>query len=305
MHLIPKYDYVETWPGSYRIEDVLRDRGIVNLERSVDHLIKLGVPSTKIVIGLHFVGLSFHSFVDLSTKYATFRRSLTYNEICEQLVSNDIVHWESFYDDESGLAIARRESTPFGVFRPTDVILYENSRSIAKKILFILSRNLGGAMAFPIDMDDIRGNCGIEDDAFIDFIRGHHLHIPKHYNITQPLLKTINFAFRIAIGEETQARLSDKSKFYHASDRMSNFEIADDITARIPDKYKAFTPLIYMINDAIVVGIDRFMGRTKTGRNEPQIIETPSITSLITSIPNLPMIVLSFAVGMAYKMIGY
>lgn len=308
LHLIPKYNYVETWPGSYRIEDVLRERSRSRLERSVDNLIKLGVSAPKIVIGLPFIGLAFHSFFDLSMKYATFRQTLEYREICERLMNNELVQWDSFYDDDSGLAIAKRDSNRYGMLRPTDVIVYENGRSIANKIMFILNRNLGGAMAFPIGMDDFDGSCGgIDLDTFADFIRGQNLKIPKSHNITQPLLKTINIAFRIATAEETQARISNKFEQFQAADRMSTFDVSngDDITTRIPDKYKPFAPLIYMMNDGIVVAIDKFIGYSKTRRNDQQIIEAPSITSFIVSIPNLPTILFSLVFGLIAKMTGY
>lgn len=306
LHLIPKFNYIETWPGSYRIEDVLRERSRTRLENSVDKLIKLGVAPSKIVIGLPFIGLAFHSFFDLSMKHATFRQTLEYREICERLMNNELVPWDSYYDEESGLAIAKRESTRYGMLRPTDVILYENGRSVANKILFILSRNLGGAMAFPIDMDDFDGSCGgIDVDTFADFIRGQNLQLPRAQNITQPLLKTINIAFRIAKPEETQARISNKFDQIHAADRMSTVEVSDDITTRIPDKYKPFAPLIYMINDAIVVAIDKFIGYARTRRDDQQIIEAPSITSFIVSIRNLPTILFSLVFGLIGKMTGY
>lgn len=300
LHFIPKYNYIETWPESFRIEDVLRVRGINNLEKSVDRLINLGVSPTKIIIGMHFAGLSFHSLFDVSMRFATFRKSIEYNKICEFLLNNDIVQWEHFYDDESGLAIAKRESIPYGVIRPTDVIVYENSRSIANKILFILSRNLAGAMAFTIDMDDLHGDCGIEEDAFTDFIRAQHLKIPSGYNITQPLLKTINYAFRLATYEETQARITEKFKLFHASDRNDNVLISDDFIAKIPSKYRPLVPLLYTLNDAIVVAIDSYTGNTRNGRNE-QALQMPSFNYLITKTPAV-VFGLVYLVG---KMLGY
>lgn len=301
VHFIPKYNYIETWPDSYRIEDVLKDRGMQNLEKSVDRLINYGVPSSKIIIGLHFLGLSFHSLLDLSTKFATFRKSLEYNEICQLLLGNEILEWESFYDEESGLAIAKRESVPYGVIRPTDVIVYENTRSIANKILFILSRNLAGAMAFSIDMDDSHGHCGIDDDTFVDFIRGQHLQIPKQYNFTQPLLKTIAYSFRLATFEETQARLTDKFKTYQSTDRMSNFEFAEDISSKLPAEYKPIVPLLYTLNDAIVVAIDSYFGNSKNGRNDQQVIQMPSLNYLLRRTPG----VIGGLVYLIGKMLGY
>lgn len=301
LHFIPKYNYIETWPESYRIEDVLKHRSILNLEKSVDRLINYGVPSSKIVIGLHFLGLSFHSLFDLSTKSATFRKSLEFNEVCQLLLNNELVQWEGFYDEESGLAIAKRESVSYGVIRPTDVIIYENSRSIANKILLILSRNLAGAMAFSIDMDDLHGNCGIEEDAFADFIRGQHLNIPKGYNFTQPLLKTINYAFRLATFEETQARLTDKFKNNHASDRMSSLDLDNDISSKLPARYKPIVPLLHTLNDAIVVAIDSYFGNSKNGRNDQQVIQMPSMNYLLVRTPA----VLFSLVYLVSKMLGY
>lgn len=74
IHLVQKYNFVETWPGSYRVEDVLKVRSLSNLEQTIDDLIESGIPASKLVLGVQFIGLSFHAVLDLAAKSATFRR---------------------------------------------------------------------------------------------------------------------------------------------------------------------------------------------------------------------------------------
>lgn len=246
VHIMTKYNYIETWPGSYRVQDVMKTRSLDNLKDVIDSLISLGVPADKIVIGIQFIGLSFHSILDLPPTYAAFRRSMSYNDVCNLLTSNDQkTKWDKFYDDEFGVTIAKDETKSWrGILnnipfiRPRDVIVFESGRSIANKIKFALNRKLAGAMAFPIDMDDYRGNCGLDEDAFIDYNLGGTLNIPNHHNISQPLLKTISFAFGIALFEEPEARQPNKDTAPEASERISNLQPVDDITSKVPEKYK-------------------------------------------------------------------
>lgn len=183
---------------------------------------------------------------------------MPYNEVC-RILSNDIkAEWEQFYDYETGLAIAKDESKSWrGILRSTNVIVYESAHSVANKVRMAMDRKLGGAMAFPIDMDDYRGNCGIEDEAFADFNIGSKFIIPNQHNTTHPLLKTINFAFELAPFDLAQGRLPNKDKTLYAANRINEIDTDADVTNKIPDQYKGLIPIVYAINDAMVVGYDK------------------------------------------------
>lgn len=258
LHFVQRYNFVETWPGSYRVDDVLKSRNISNLEETIDNLIELGVPPAKIILGLQFVGLSFHAVLDLAPKSATFRRTMTYEEVCRTLSTAKNSEWQKFYDDQVGLAIAKDESKSWrGILKSTNVVIYESSRSIANKIRFAVDRKLGGAMAFPIDMDDFRGTCGIEEDAFADFELGTQFKIPNRHNATHSLLKTINYAFEVAPYATSQGRSPAKDKIYYEDNRINEIDSDADVTAMIPEQYKPLIPIVFSVNDAMVVGYDK------------------------------------------------
>lgn len=258
LHFVQKYNFVETWPGSYRVEDVLKERNVSSLMEAIDKLIEFGVAPEKLILGLQFVGLSFHAVLDLAPKSATFRRTMSYDEICRTLSNDKKSEWQKFYDDGVGLAIAKDESKSWrGILKSTNVIVYESSRSIANKIQFAVDRKLGGAMAFPIEMDDFRGNCGIEEDVFDDFNLGTKFNISNRHNVTHSLLKTINFAFEVAPYATTQARTPNKDKIYYEDNRINEIDSDADVTAMIPEQYKPFVPFVFSVNDAMVVGYDK------------------------------------------------
>lgn len=279
LHFIPTYDYIPTWPGSRRAEDVLKLRSITNLENAIDHLIELGVASDKLIVGMHFSGLTFHSIFDVPSKYATLRRTIEYNEVCQLLSENAIEDWDNAYDDEYGLEIASFKSISYGIIRRTEVIIFESGRSIANKIMFITRRKLAGVMAYTIDMDDLQGVCGIEENAFSDFSQGNILNIHIRHNTSQPLLKIINYALRIASFEESQARTSNK-QIQHASNGISNFQPDPDYISKIPQPYRLLVPLIYTVNDALVVAYDKMTGASRKNRaNQDKIIQMPTINT--------------------------
>lgn len=258
LHFLQRYNFVETWPGSYRVEDVLKLRNMSNLEETIDGLIELGVPPAKIVLGLQFVGLSFHAVLDLAPKSATFRRTMSYDEVCRTLSNAKNAEWQKFYDDEVGLAIAKDESKSWrGILKSTNVVIYESSRSIANKIRFAVDRKLGGAMAFPIDMDDFRGNCGIEEEAFTDFELGAKFNIPNRHNTSNSLLRTIHYAFEVAPFATVQSRSPNKDKVYFEDNRINEIDSDADVTAMIPEQYKPLIPIVFSVNDAMVVGYDK------------------------------------------------
>lgn len=288
VHLIPKYDYVETWPGSNRVENVLKERGISNIEYSLNRLISSGVTSTKIILGLEFIGLYFNSILDLSLKHATFRKTMGFNEVCDLLSDDPETRWDKFFDDTTNMNIAKHESKPFFMIRRIKVLIFENSRSIANKVKIILNRQLGGAMAFPINMDDHDGNCGIENDTFDDFNTLGTFDSRNTQNATQPLLKTINYVLRIAPFEDNiQARQPNSDDMaYNAIDRLWDIETKNDIISRMPDNYKpSLIPIIQSANDAMIVGYDKLREKAELYKRDRTLLTM--VYSLLFQVPKI------------------
>lgn len=287
VHLIPLYDYIETWPGSNRVENVLKERGISNIEYSINRLINSGVASAKIILGLEFIGLYFNSILDLSVKHATFRKTMGYNEVCDLLSNDPDTKWDKFFDDTSNMNIAKHESKPFFMIRRIRVLVFENSRSIANKVKLILSHQLGGAMAFPINTDDHDGSCGIEDDTFDDFSTLGTFDSRNTKNATQPLLKTINYVLRIAPFEEKlQARQPNSDDMaYSAIDRLWDIETKNDIISRMPDNYKPLVPIIQSANDAMIVGYDKLREKAELYKKDRTLLTM--VYSLLFQVPKI------------------
>lgn len=288
VHLIPKYDYLEIWPGSDRVENVLKERGISNIEYTINRLINSGVASTKIILGLEFIGLYFNSILDLSLKHATFRKTMGYNDVCNLLSNDPESKWDKFFDDATNMNIAKHESKAFFMIRRIKVLVFENSRSIANKVKLILNHRLGGALAFPINMDDHDGHCGIENDTFDDFSTLGTFDSRNTQNATQPLLKTINYVLRIAPFEEQglQARqpTSDDMAFT-AIDRLWDTETKNDIISRMPDNYKPLVPIIQSANDAMIVGYDKLREKAELYKKDRTLLTM--VYSLLFQVPKL------------------
>lgn len=221
MHIMC-YDYGGAWDRSITANAPLKGQGILNVEYTIDYLIKLGAPPTKLVMGLPFYGRTFITkldgkFGDMAGDIG-FQGVLTrengfmgYNEICV-LLSNRTSGWTRSYDEHFSQAIAKYKDEQTG---ETRVAVFDSSRSIARKMKFAMGRNLGGAMVWSIDTDDFHGDCDIDEDTFADFkpMPGVTLHIPKRYNANYPLLRTINEATVVALDEiQQEAQLPDRDK---------------------------------------------------------------------------------------------
>lgn len=165
------------------IEEAFNGRHIMNLKQNIDGLIKLGVPSTKIVLGLHFGGPEFKL---IDNDLSEFEKMVDYNEICDLTLSNE---WKKSYDKEASLAYLTQQNE-------NRVIVFESTRSIANRIQPVVELNFAGIIASSIGMDDFRGECGIDDDTFDDFkpVDGGNLNILTSRNVTFPLLRTVNAA---------------------------------------------------------------------------------------------------------------
>lgn len=179
----------------------LKGQGILNVQYTIDYLIKLGAAPTKIVLGLPFYGRTFvtkfdGNFDDPANEmgfqgvYTKENGFMGYNEICA-LLSNRTSGWKRSYSVDMSQAVAtyRDEAA-----NETRVVVFDSSRSIARKIKFAMSRNLAGAMIWSIDTDDFLGDCDTDGDTFADFkpIPGVTLNMPKRIETNFPLLRTIN-----------------------------------------------------------------------------------------------------------------
>lgn len=179
----------------------LKGQGILNVQYTIDYLIKLGAAPTKIVLGLPFYGRTFVTKLDgnfddpasemgFQGVYTKENGFMGYNEICA-LLSNRTSGWKRSYSVDMSQAVAtyRDEAA-----NETRVAVFDSSRSIARKIKFAMSRNLAGAMIWSIDTDDFLGDCDTDGDTFADFkpIPGVTLNMPKRIETNFPLLRTIN-----------------------------------------------------------------------------------------------------------------
>lgn len=126
---------------------------MLNVQYTIDYLIKLGATPTKLVLGLPFYGRTFvtkldGNFGDVASEtgfQGDFTREngfMGYNEICA-LLSDRTSGWKRTYSEDMSQAIAKYRDERRN---ETRVAVFDSSRSIARKIKFAMSRNLAGAM---------------------------------------------------------------------------------------------------------------------------------------------------------------
>lgn len=141
-------------------DEISNSLRISNLEGKIRRIIASGVTSSKILMDLYFVGYKFKKSNDLSIHRNNL---LGYNEICH-LISNDKSKWEISYDTETGLAFLKIRNESDAVYE----IAFENSRSMANRVLLGMNLNLTGFEAVLVHSDDFHGECGIDQDTFDD-----------------------------------------------------------------------------------------------------------------------------------------
>ncbi|XP_055315783.1 probable chitinase 2 isoform X3 [Sitodiplosis mosellana] len=226
------YDYGGAWDKHISANAPLHGQGILNVEHTIDYLIKLGATPTKIVMGLPFYGRTFitklnGTFGDASNDdgfpgpYTKQNGFMGYNEICV-LLSDRTSGWTRSYNTELSQAVATHKAEETG---ETRVAVYDSSRSIAHKVKFAMSRNLAGSMVWSIDTDDFHGDCDIDTDTFDDFkpMPGVNLNFPSRHNANYPLLRTINEATVVALDEIAQeATLPEKDKENEIDDKLED-----------------------------------------------------------------------------------
>lgn len=169
---------------------------VVVHSRYTENLIRMGVSPMKIIAQIEFVG---RGIIAPDPSHQT----IGYNEICEFL-STDPKKWTKYWDSEIQAGIAKRGN---GFTEKIDMIVYPNSRKMAKATRGFIRRKLAGILAFTLNSDDYLGKCGIDEDTYDDFLRpakGVILNIPKINETNFPLLRTINDAIIISIDEMNQ-----------------------------------------------------------------------------------------------------
>lgn len=193
------YDYHGAWDQKTGPNSPLKSADNLNVEYSINYMLKSGAPPNKLVIGVPLYGRTFELSepINLTSKrkvklgmpstnvgfQGPFTREngfMGYNEICLEL-NNKTEPWKKFWDSES--------STPFAV-RGKQVITYDDERSIFEKVRFAMEKNLAGVMVWSIDTDDFQGDCADseEDSNF-------------------PLMKAINKSIETSL-EDIKNRIS-------------------------------------------------------------------------------------------------
>ncbi|XP_055844298.1 probable chitinase 2 isoform X1 [Episyrphus balteatus] len=217
------YDYHGSWDRKIGPNAPLEDDGFLSVRFTIEYLMQLGCPASKLVVGLPFYGRTFKTALDGyigdesddSGFQGPFTREdgfLGYNEICP-LLSNKTSGWTKLWDNKTSQAIARLHEEG-GV---TKVVTYDSTRSIANKVRFAVQKNLAGAMVWSVDTDDFLGECEPESDTFAEFgnIKGVKLQIPRRINTNYPLLRTINEGIVLAIEEIDQQNAIDNERNHH------------------------------------------------------------------------------------------
>lgn len=170
--------------------DTLNYLNISNVKQRINSLIFRGVPSTKILIDVNFMGYKFGK-----PNIEQFDNLLRYNEICKLYSDNKDSKWMITYDSDSCLAYLKSS------FRSGEIdeIVYENQRSLANRARLAIKMNLGGVLTSSVNMDDFQGECSVENDIFDDFKaeRNQTLCIPNRNQAPFPLLQTISDALYI------------------------------------------------------------------------------------------------------------
>jgi len=215
------YDYGGSWDKRITANAPLHSDDELNVEATIKHLIKLGASPSKIVMGVPFYGRTFitnleGNYGDASTDVGfqgPFTREngfLGYNEICTML-SNLTSKWISSWDAATSQAIAKFKDETSG---ETKVVVYDSTRSIARKMRFAMKNNLAGVMTWSIDTDDFLGDCDVEHETFDDFIgiAGVKLTLPKRVNSNYPLLRTINEGIILTLDEIDQENAIKESE---------------------------------------------------------------------------------------------
>ncbi|XP_017769125.1 PREDICTED: probable chitinase 2 [Nicrophorus vespilloides] len=192
------YDYHGSWDKMTGANAPLKSADVLNVEYTIDYMLKLGTPANKLVVGLPLYGRTFlltdpDSVMGARTRKlgeaaqtVGFRGPFTkengfmgYNEIC-LVLKNSSAGYQKHWDEET--------RTPFAVSEDR-VISYDDERSIGEKVKLAMEKGLAGAMVWSMDTDDFQGDCA--DDPQTN---------PSRYT-NFPLMRSINRAIELTLEE--------------------------------------------------------------------------------------------------------
>ncbi|XP_062555250.1 probable chitinase 2 isoform X2 [Armigeres subalbatus] len=205
---IKSYDYAGSWSRKVGFNAPLKGNDANNIEFSIDHLIALGAPRNKIVLGIPFYGRTFitgtvpakigdpSEEIGFAGPHTNLKGYIGYNEICAEFKAKPYL-WQTSWNANAAEVIAQMQNG-----RRSQVIVYDSTRSIALKVRYAVRKNLRGVMALSIDTDDFNGICNAEKDTFVDF--RHQVNIPLPIQGKYKLLRTINDAIAVADREFNQ-----------------------------------------------------------------------------------------------------
>lgn len=197
----------------------------LNKLQKIDDIIKLGVPSTKLIFEFNTKALSDRvgqfTIRDLGSFMDSFKVFLKYSEICDLLSNNKVI--SKMYDPNTEEMVANYiDSTT----QEIHTIRYESTRTLADKTRRAMRLNLAGVSINSIDADDSEGKCKIEKDTFADFRSNSNvtLNIPIRRDATFPLLRSINQAIGLALNEMSETQKPSDNEVSSSWDRLlANF----------------------------------------------------------------------------------
>ncbi|XP_030380357.1 probable chitinase 2 [Scaptodrosophila lebanonensis] len=203
------YDYHGSWDRKvgYNAPLIADTLDPLSVQYSIDYLLKLGAPPSKLVLGLPFYGRTFktpgNGVLGDATDGVGFKGPFTredgflgYNEICS-ILGNKTSGWFKQWDGQTSQVLAYSERNVFT--GEVSVVTFDSARSIANKVKFAMMKRLAGVMVWSTDTDDFLGNCDLDNDVYADFKLVTAA--PRRLNQNYPLLRTINEAITLSLEE--------------------------------------------------------------------------------------------------------
>lgn len=205
-----------------RLKDELQTRNIQHLQDVIANLLKFGVPSTKILMGINFEGFEIRYPYGFSkhdsNPYASFREGSDY--ICFNLLHRK---YNFTYESEVGV---RQYNYTYNSGIGAGNLLLESSRVIANKIRFAIRKNLAGVHITDLDCDDHYNRCAeLDNDTYDDFkslITGVTLNIPKRIHGYAFFANIVNEATMVALDEIDQETKIIAKEFYFIQSKLND-----------------------------------------------------------------------------------